>query len=37
MSSEETRRQLEAISPADIQAMARRLFAPEVLSELVYL
>ena len=37
MSPEETRRQLEAISPADIQAMARRLFTPEVLSELVYL
>ncbi|MBO4341190.1 MAG: insulinase family protein [Bacteroidales bacterium] len=37
MSPEETRRHLEAITPTDLQEMARRLFAPEALSSLVYL
>lgn len=37
MSPQETRSALEAITPADIQAMARRLFAPGNLSSLVYL
>ena len=37
MSPQETRAALEAITPADIQAMARRLFAPDHLSSLVYL
>ena len=37
MSPEQTRRQLESIIPADIQAMARRLFAPNRLSSLIYL
>lgn len=37
MSEEETRRHLDAITPADIQTMAQRLFAPSNLSSLVYL
>ena len=37
LSSEETRRLLEAITPDQIQAMARRLFAPDRLSSLIYL
>ena len=37
LSTEETRRLLEAITPEDLRAMACRLFAPEKLSSLVYL
>ncbi len=37
MSPQETRSILEAITPAQLQAMARRLFAPSCLSSLVYL
>lgn len=37
LSSAETRRLLEAITPEDLQAMAVRLFAPERLSSLIYL
>lgn len=37
LSSQETRNQLEAITPAQIQDMARRLFAPDHLSSLIYL
>ena len=37
LSSEETRKLLEAITPAQIQEMARRLFAPDHLSSLIYL
>ena len=37
MSPQETRKQLEAITPDDLQAMAKRLFAPTNLSSLVYL
>jgi predicted Zn-dependent peptidase len=37
LSSEETRKLLEAITPEQIQAMARRLFAPDHLSSLIYL
>ncbi len=37
MSPEQTRSALEAITPADLQAMARRLFATDNLSSLVYL
>ena len=37
LSPAETRRLLEAITPADLQAMARRLFAPDSLSSLIYL
>ena len=37
LSPEETRRQLESITPADLQDMACRLFAPENLSTLIYL
>ena len=37
LSPAETRRLLEAITPADLQAMARRLFAPDNLSSLIYL
>ena len=37
LSPAETRSLLEAITPADLQKMAERLFAPENLSSLVYL
>ena len=37
LSPEETRAKLEAITPADLQKMAERLFAPDQLSSLVYL
>ena len=37
MSQEEVRSCLEAIGPEDLRQMARRLFAPERLSSLVYL
>ena len=37
LSSEQTRKLLEAITPAQIQEMARRLFAPDHLSSLIYL
>ena len=37
LSPAETRAKLEAITPADLQKMAERLFAPENLSSLVYL
>jgi len=37
MSSEETRKAIEAITPEDIQAMAKRLFDPDNLSSLIYL
>jgi predicted Zn-dependent peptidase len=37
MTPEQTRAQLEAITPADLQAMAVRLFAPERLCSLIYL
>ena len=37
MPPEEVRAQLEAITPEDLQAMARRLFAPDRLSSLIYL
>jgi predicted Zn-dependent peptidase len=37
MSPQETRSALESITPADIQSMARRLFAPAHLSSLIYL
>ena len=37
LSSAETRRLLEAVTPEDLQAMARRLFDPDHLSSLVYL
>ena len=37
LSPEETRRQLEAITPEDLRQMARRLFAPEKVSTLIYL
>ena len=37
MPPEEVRTQLEAITPEDLQAMARRLFAPDRLSSLIYL
>ena len=37
MSQEEVRACLEAIGPEDLRQMARRLFAPEKLSSLVYL
>ncbi len=37
LSSEETRKLLEAITPAQIQEMAQRLFAPDHLSSLIYL
>ena len=36
LSPEETRSQLEAITPAQLQAMACRLFAPDHLSSLIY-
>jgi predicted Zn-dependent peptidase len=35
--SEEVRARIEAVSPEALQAMARRLFAPEALSRLIYL
>ena len=35
--SAETRARIEAVTPEDLQAMACRLFAPEVLSRLIYL
>jgi len=35
--SAETRARIEAVTPAALQAMARRLFAPETLSRLIYL
>ena len=35
--SAETRARIEAVTPEALQAMARRLFAPEVLSRLIYL
>jgi predicted Zn-dependent peptidase len=37
MSPEETRAAIEAISAPDLQEMARRLFAPDNLSTLIYL
>ena len=37
MTPEETRAAIEAISPAALQAMAQRLFAPDHLSSLIYL
>ena len=37
MSEEQTKAALEAIGPEDLQAMARRLFAPDNLSSLIYL
>ena len=37
MSPEETRQAIEAITPAQLQAMAARLFAPDQLSSLIYL
>ena len=37
MTPDETRAAIEAITPADLQAMARRLFAPDRLSSLIYL
>ena len=37
MTPAETRAAIEAITPADLQAMARRLFAPDRLSSLIYL
>lgn len=37
MSPEETRRHIDAITATDLQSMAARLFAPENLSQLVYL
>ncbi len=37
LSTEQTRRQLEAITPSDLQRMACRLFAPEKISTLIYL
>ena len=37
LSPEETRRLLEAVTPADLQQMACRLFAPEKVSTLIYL
>lgn len=37
LSQEETRRLLEAITPAQLQEMARRLFSPQALSTLIYL
>ena len=35
--SAETRARIEAVTPEALQAMAKRLFAPEVLSRLIYL
>ena len=35
--SAEMRTRIEAVSPEALQAMARRLFAPEALSRLIYL
>ena len=35
--SAETRARIEAVTPEALQAMARRLFAPETLSRLIYL
>jgi len=35
--SAETRARIEAVTPEALQAMARRLFAPEALSRLIYL
>ena len=35
--SAEMRARIEAVTPAALQAMARRLFAPETLSRLIYL
>ena len=37
MSPEETRAAITAISAQDLQKMARRLFAPDQLSTLIYL
>ena len=37
MSPEQTKAALEAIGPQELQAMARRLFAPDTLSSLIYL
>jgi len=37
MTPEETRQALEAITPSQLQAMARQLFAPDRLSSLIYL
>ena len=36
MSAEQTRQAIDAITPDQLQAMARRLFAPERLSSLIY-
>jgi predicted Zn-dependent peptidase len=37
MTPEETRSAIESITPADLQSMAQRLFAPDHLSSLIYL
>ena len=37
MTPEETKAAIEAITPADLQSMARRLFAPDHISSLIYL
>lgn len=37
MTPEETRAAIEAITPADLQSMAQKLFAPDNLSSLIYL
>ena len=37
MSPEQTKAAIEAIGPEDLQAMARRIFAPDKLSSLIYL
>ena len=37
LSPEQTKAALEAIGPQELQDMARRLFAPENLSSLIYL
>lgn len=37
MTPEETKAAIEAITPADLQSMAQRLFAPDHLSSLIYL
>ena len=37
MSPEETRKAIESITATDLQSMAAKLFAPDILSELVYL
>ena len=37
LSSEETRKLLESVTPAQLQEMACRLFSPDVMSSLIYL